>query len=64
MAFPTLFVLGGQKCGSTTLFFNMVHSMKSTLPPEIPKDKNEPQYFSKEIHFFDNPERFAQGAKL
>ena len=61
-AFPTLFVLGGQKCGSTTLFHDALKAIPALMQPS--RHANEATYFGKELHFFDQPERFAQGSAL
>jgi hypothetical protein len=48
-AFPTLFVLGGQKCGSTTLFHDALKAIPALMQPS--RHANEATYFGKELHF-------------
>ncbi|KAL3924530.1 MAG: hypothetical protein SGPRY_003890, partial [Prymnesium sp.] len=56
---PSVFLIGGEKCGSTSLAFAVsrhpqLHLARHTLP-------SEPQYFRKELHFFDDDLRYARG---
>ncbi|KAL1503035.1 hypothetical protein AB1Y20_011104 [Prymnesium parvum] len=56
---PSVFLIGGEKCGSTSLAFAVsrhpqLHLARHTLPAE-------PAYFRKELHFFDDDLRFARG---
>ena len=58
-ALPTLFLLGGEKCGSTSLAFALtrhpqLHMARHVLPAE-------PAYFRKELHFFDDDLRYMRG---
>jgi hypothetical protein len=66
LALPTLFVLGVQKCGTTALMYNLNEAVPSLLMPTIPpgNPNNDPEYFAKELHFFDIDRRFEQGASL
>jgi hypothetical protein len=56
---PTVFLIGGEKCGSTSLAFAIsrhpqLHLARHTLP-------GEPSYFRKELHFFDDDLRYSRG---
>ena len=62
MAFPTLLLLGVQKCGSTSMFYGVKESIPALIGPT--RHDDDPSYFSKEVHFFTDPERYAQGADL
>ena len=55
---PTLFLLGGEKCGSTSLAFALgrhpqVRMARHALP-------GEPPFFRKELHFFDDDLRYCR----
>jgi len=69
-ALPTVFLLGIQKGGTTTLMADMKESISVLLHPAQPKEwpiergKQWKGGGGKEIHFFDHRERFAQGAEL
>merc|ERR1711871_696916 len=56
---PSVFLLGGEKCGSTSLAFALarhpgIQMARHALP-------GEPAYFRKEVHFFDDDLRFTRG---
>ena len=56
---PTVFLLGGQKAGSTSLFGTLVaHVIGMRNPTPLPGD---PDFFEKEVHFFDIPHRANMG---
>jgi hypothetical protein len=61
-AFPTVFVLGAQKSGSTTLMTDMVQAMPKLLSPVI--HRNDPSFYHKELHFFDKRARYDKGSHL
>jgi len=61
-AFPTLLILGGQKCGSTSLFYDTIDAFPALIKASPHRD--DPLFYRKEVHFFDKPERYAQGAEL
>jgi hypothetical protein len=63
---PMVYLLGSQKSGTTSLIVDMMVSMPALLAPVIPDGRKgiDPEHYSKELHFFDNSERFAGGAKL
>ena len=56
---PRVFLLGGEKCGSTSLAFAL------SRHPEIRMARHalpgEPAYFRKEVHFFDDDLRYVRG---
>ena len=54
---PRLLILGTQKAATTSLFDALT---KSNIC-EAHYDDDEPSYFGKEVHFFDEPERFEKG---
>jgi hypothetical protein len=56
-----LFLLGGQKAGSTSLFDSLATHLSGTRRP-VPL-QGDPQFFDKEVHFFDIPERAEKGLK-
>ena len=56
---PHVFLLGGEKCGSTSLAFALsrhaeIRMARHALP-------GEPAYYRKEIHFFDDDLRYTRG---
>ena len=56
---PTVFLLGGEKCGSTSLAFALsrhpqIQMARHALP-------GEPAFFRKELHFFDDDLRYTRG---
>jgi hypothetical protein len=55
---PRVFILGCQKCGTTTL-----HALLKQHPSIISAKQleNEPRHYGKELHFFDAPYRFDLG---
>jgi hypothetical protein len=56
---PTVLIIGGQKCGSTTLWADMQkHIAGMVISTPLP---GEEFYINKELHHFDREERFAQG---
>ena len=57
---PTILLVGAQKCGSSSLWFDLVTQVEGTLKAR-PTPGLEPGYFVKEQHFFDHDERFRQG---
>ena len=54
---PRLLILGTQKAATTSLFDALT---KSNICEAHYYD-DEPSYFGKEVHFFDEPERFEKG---
>ena len=59
---PSVFLLGGEKCGSTSLAFALsrhpqIQMARHALP-------GEPAFFRKESHFFDDDLRFARGVSF
>lgn len=48
---PSFFILGAQKAGTTKLFYLLKKHSNIICPKENPTN-----YFSKELHFFDQPE--------
>lgn len=55
---PTVVIAGFQKCGTSAL-----HEMLITHPDVSGAcmDPGDPDHFSKEVHFFDRPDRFQKG---
>eukprot|EP00040_Diaphanoeca_grandis_P018007 m.94701 g.94701 ORF g.94701 m.94701 type:complete len:325 (-) comp26749_c0_seq1:50-1024(-) len=65
-ALPRVLLLGAQKCGTTSMKADMHRVMPSLLHATVPKSRHgiDPGYFEKELHFFDNSDRFNSGAFL
>ncbi|KAG8464417.1 hypothetical protein KFE25_003480 [Diacronema lutheri] len=57
---PTILLLGGQKCGSSSLWFDLMTHVAGTVKAR-PRAGSEPPFFAKEQHFFDDDERFREG---
>ena len=55
---PTIIIAGFQKCGTTALQEIMLQCPESRGPR---LDPDEPEHFSKEVHFFDLDDRFERG---
>ena len=56
---PSVFLLGGEKCGSTSLAFALSrHPQIQLARHALP---GEPAYFRKEVHFFDDDLRYMRG---
>mmetsp|Transcript_7232 Transcript_7232/g.21459 ORF Transcript_7232/g.21459 Transcript_7232/m.21459 type:complete len:399 (-) Transcript_7232:495-1691(-) len=54
---PNVLLVGAQKAGTTALASMLYQS--GVCKPEV--FGNDPAYYSKEVHFFDRPNRFRQG---
>ena len=61
-AFPTLFLLGARKSGTTSLIKDM-HSTMPLLMPTIPQSRKgvDPILMEKELHFFDHGAQVDEG---
>ena len=56
---PSVYLLGGEKCGSTSLAFALSrHPQIQLARHALP---GEPAFYRKEIHFFDDDLRYARG---
>ena len=63
---PRIFLLGAQKCGTTSLNKDMHRTISNLVEATIPLDRTniDPAYFKKELHFFDYSNRFDKGANF
>jgi len=55
---PNVLLLGAQKAGSTAISDWLLSNESVCGPIKLP---GEPQYYTKEVHFFDKDDRYEQG---
>ncbi|EJK45022.1 hypothetical protein THAOC_36392 [Thalassiosira oceanica] len=55
---PNVLLLGAQKAGSTAISDWLLANESVCGPVKLP---GEPQYYTKEVHFFDKGDRYGQG---
>merc|ERR1719443_1891682 len=57
---PSLFLIGAQKSGTSTLWTDLTSDFK--VKPANHVDGTDPAYVNKEVHFFDRSDRYDRGS--
>ena len=58
---PKMLCIGSQKCGTSWLYYNLRQHPDIFFPSVLP---GEPDWFSKEVHFFNRDDRFNKGLEF